>query len=274
MNASVIVTTYNRPDSLKKVLEGLHQQTVLPMEVIVADDGSTQETTRIVQQTAESSPACPIHHVRHEDLGFRAAEIRNKAILKSSGDYIISLDGDCIPDRHFIQDHLQLAKPGYFFIGKRVLVEKSLEDVFNFCHTQKILWLTLKALKGQISNAHHLVRLPFIPAATTTKMSGIRSCNMGFFRKDLFAVNGFNQAFQGWGREDSELAVRLYNYGLKRREHPFMAICFHLWHEENDRTNLERNDRLLKDVMDSGLYRCVDGLVNDGVEEQTTYQNF
>ena len=271
MNISVIVTTYNRPDSLKKVLEGLLLQTVLPMEVIVADDGSTQETTHIVEQMAESSPACPIHHVRHEDLGFRAAEIRNKAILKSSGDYIISLDGDCIPDRHFIQDHRQFAKPGYFFQGKRVLVEKALEDVFNFCHTQKILWLILKALKGQISNAHHLVRLPFIPAVTTTKMSGIRSCNMGFFKKDILAVNGFNQAFQGWGREDSELAVRLYNYGLKRREHPFMAICFHLWHEENDRANLEKNDQLLKEVMDAGRYRCVDGLVVDGVEKKTTH---
>ena len=271
MNISVIVTTYNRPDSLKKVIEGLLLQTVLPMEVIVADDGSTQETTRLVEQMAESSPDCPIHHVRHEDLGFRAAEIRNKAILKSSGDYIISLDGDCIPDRHFIQDHRQLAKPGYFFQGKRVLVEKAIEDVFNFCHTQKILWLIFKALKGQISNAHHLVRLPFTPAVTTTKMSGIRSCNMGFFKKDLFAVNGFNQAFQGWGREDSELAVRLYNYGLKRREHPFMAICFHLWHEENDRTNLEKNDQLLKKVMDTGRYRCVDGLMVDGVEEKKIY---
>jgi glycosyltransferase involved in cell wall biosynthesis len=265
VNISVIVTTYNRPDSLKKVLDGLLEQTVLPMEIIVADDGSTEETSCIVKQIAVSSPDCPIYHVRHEDLGFRAAEIRNKAILKSSGDYIISLDGDCIPDRHFIQDHLHLAKPGYFFQGKRVLVEKALQESFNFSHTQKPLWLIANTLKGQISNAHHLARLPFVPAVTTTKMSGIRSCNMGFFTKDLFAVNGFNQVFQGWGREDSELAARLYNYGLRRREHPFMAVCFHLWHEENDRTNIEKNDQLLKEVMDAGRYRCAEGLVDDGV---------
>ncbi|WP_320040999.1 glycosyltransferase family 2 protein [uncultured Desulfobacter sp.] len=271
MNISVIVTTYNRPDSLEKVLEGLLHQTVLPLEIIVADDGSTLETAHIVEQMAVSSPDCPIHHVRHEDLGFRAAEIRNKAILKSSGDYIISLDGDCIPDRHFIQDHCQLAKPGYFFQGKRVLVEKALQDAFNFSHTQKILRLIAHALKGEISNAHHLVRLPFVPAVTTTRMTGIRSCNMGFFRKDLFAINGFNQAFQGWGREDSELAVRLYNYRLKRREHPFMAVCFHLWHEENDRTNLEKNDQILKEVMDAGRYRCADGLVDDDAEGKRQY---
>lgn len=270
MNISVIVTTFNRPDSLKKVLEGLLKQTVLPGEIIIADDGSTEETSCLVDQMTESSTECPIYHVRHEDLGFRAAEIRNKAILKSSGDYIISLDGDCIPDRYFIQDHRRLAKPGYFFQGKRVLVEKALQDVFNFSHTQKPLWLIANALKGLIANAHHLIRLPFVPATTTTKMSGIRSCNMGFFRKDLFAVNGFNQAFQGWGREDSELAARLYNYGIRRREHPFMAVCFHLWHEENDRNNLERNDQLLKEVMDSKRYRCQRGLVDDGPAEKKT----
>ncbi|MCG8685740.1 MAG: glycosyltransferase family 2 protein, partial [Desulfobacterales bacterium] len=228
MNLSVIVTTYNRPDSLKRVLEGLLKQTQLPDQIIVADDGSTKETSKLVNQMALSSSECPILHVWHEDSGFRAAEIRNKAILKSSGDYIVSLDGDCIPGRNFIRDHSQLAKPGYFFQGKRVLVEKKLERDFNFSHTQSILKLAFNTVKGNISNAHHLIRIPFFPALTTTRMSGIRSCNMGFFRKDLFAVNGFNQAFQGWGREDSELAARLYNYGLKRREHPFMAMCFHL----------------------------------------------
>lgn len=269
MNISVIVTTFNRPDSLEKVLDGLLNQTQLPRQIIVADDGSTQETSHLVNQMALLSQSCPILHVWHEDLGFRAAEIRNKAILKSSGDYIISLDGDCIPDRHFIQDHLRLARPGYFFQGKRVLVERALQDQFDFSYTRKTPGLITNALKGKISNAHHLLRLPFVPSLTTQKMSGVRSCNMGFFKKDLFAVNGFNQEFQGWGREDSEIVARLYNYGVKRREHPFMAICFHLWHKENDRTNLEKNDQLLKAVIDSGNYRCSQGLVDDRILAKT-----
>ncbi len=260
MNVSVIVTTFNRPDSLKKVIEGLLNQTRLPLEIIVADDGSTEETAQLVNQMALSSSDCPVRHVWHEDLGFRAAEIRNKAILKSSGDYIISLDGDCIPERHFIQDHLSLAKPGFFFQGKRVLVGRALQARFEFSHTRRTLSLFLRAIQGKLSNAHHLIRLPFIPAVATLKMSGIRSCNMGFFKEDLFAVNGFNQEFKGWGREDSELAARLYSYGLRRREHPFMAVCFHLWHKENDRTNLEKNDQLLKEIIASGNYRCPNGL--------------
>ncbi|MDY0221981.1 MAG: galactosyltransferase-related protein, partial [Desulfobacterium sp.] len=82
----------------------------------------------------------------------------------------------------------------------------------------------------------------------------------GFFREDLFAVNGFNQDFKGWGREDSELVARLYNYGLRRREHPFMAVCFHLWHLENDRENFMKNDALLNETILSGEYFCKNGL--------------
>ena len=86
---------------------------------------------------------------------------------------------------------------------------------------------------------------------------------MGVFREDLYAVNGFNDDFEGWGREDSELAVRLYAWGLKRKEHFFMAICFHLWHEQNDRQRLAINDRVLRRTMDTGRHRCANGLVSE-----------
>ncbi len=84
---------------------------------------------------------------------------------------------------------------------------------------------------------------------------------MGFPSQDIFAVNGFNQDFVGWGREDSELAARFYEYGLKRKEHPFMAVCFHLWHEENNRERLAINDSLLKKTIKSNGYVCSNGLV-------------
>jgi predicted glycosyltransferase involved in capsule biosynthesis len=85
---------------------------------------------------------------------------------------------------------------------------------------------------------------------------------MGFFREDIFAVNGFNEDFVGWGREDSELAVRFYRYGLSRKEHPFMAICFHLWHDENDKNRLAINDELLRKAIESDEYVCAKGLAN------------
>jgi glycosyltransferase involved in cell wall biosynthesis len=262
MRVSVIVTTYNRPDALKKVIHGLLAQTKLPQEIIIADDGSSQETQKLINDLTAPSTLCPIIHVYQEDKGFRAAKIRNLAIKKSTGEYIISLDGDCIPEEHFIEDHLKLARVGFFFQGKRVLVEKKFSDRFDFKDTKQRLKLIWHSINKNISNVHHIFRIPFFPVSKTKKLSGIKSCNMSFFKKDLYAVNGFNQDFVGWGREDSDLAVRLYNFGLKRIGHPFLAICFHLWHDENKRDRLEINDMLLQEQIKSKQFVCKNGIEN------------
>ncbi len=260
MKLSVIVTTYNRPDALVKVLDGLLSQTVLPHEIIIADDGSTDETAQAVKPFIDNQHTVNVIHAWHEDKGFRAAAVRNLAIRKSSGDYLVCLDGDCIPEKHFIEDHLALAREKTFFQGKRLLVGEKIQHTLTAAAVRNKFSLFLLALQGNLSNAHHLVRIPWFPCIKTRRLSGIRSCNMGFFKKDIVAVNGFNEDFSGWGREDSELAVRLYNLGLMRREHPFMAVCFHLWHPENDMSNLEVNNTLLKSMMNSGKNVCVNGL--------------
>ena len=245
---------------MAEVLEGLRYQTRPADEVIVADDGSGPETAEMIRGFMTDF-LCPLYHVWQEDCGFRAARIRNKAINKSNGEYIILLDGDCIPEKHFIEDHLVLAKKGFFFQGKRVLVGKMLSRSFTQKHANTAGNLLKIAFSSEISNRHHLIRLPFFPVISSTSLSGIRSCNMGFFREDIFAVNGFNEDFVGWGREDSELAVRFFNYGLKKREHPFMAICYHLWHDENDRALLKVNDELLQMRIESSEFSCSNGLI-------------
>lgn len=259
MKLSLVITTYNRPGALKKVLDALKFQTVLPDEVLVADDGSAQETRQLTADAAHGL-AYPLTHVWHEDRGFRAAGIRNKAIHNSTGDYLVLLDGDCLPARHFIQDHKRLAEKGFFIQGKRVLVSRRVTPEFGAGSLLSTAKLLKYAVTGAIGNAHHILRLPFLPAGTGTSMSGIKTCNMGFYREDIFAVNGFNQDFVGWGREDSELAVRFYKYGLKRKTHSFMAICYHLWHQENDRTRLAINDDILEKAFSSNTYRCTNGL--------------
>jgi glycosyltransferase involved in cell wall biosynthesis len=259
MKISVIVTTYNRPDALKRVLDGLLCQIRLPDEIIIADDGSGS-STKILVQPYLNHTQIRIRHVWQEDKGFRAARIRNMAIAASNGDYLILLDGDCIPEKHFVMDHLDLAQKGYFFQGKRIIVNQSVEKKFNHRTCNSKIRLMVHALKKEISNCHHIFRFPFFPSYTTSKLSGVRSCNMGVFRDDIWAVNGFNHDFEGLGREDSELVVRLFNYGLKRKENPFKAICYHLWHYENKRNCLEKNDRILKKAIDSGSFFCKSGL--------------
>lgn len=260
MKSSVIVTTYNNPLALKKVLDSLLSQRKAPDEVIIADDGSGEDTAQVVKTFSTIAPF-PVIHVWHDDKGFRAAKIRNEAIKQSAGEYIILLDGDCIVNRHFISDHLLLSEKRYFIQGKRVLVGKGVEAVFNHEHANSSMTLIKMALTGKVSNVHHLIRLTYPISIKNRKLKGIKSCNMSFFRRDILAVNGFNEDFVGWGREDSELAVRLFNYGLRRKEHPFMAICFHLWHPPHPRDMLSINDKILEETIKSDFYVCANGIV-------------
>ncbi|MFC1886641.1 glycosyltransferase family 2 protein [Thermodesulfobacteriota bacterium] len=259
MRVSLIVTTYNRPDALEKVLKALENQTRLPDEVVVADDGSGPETAEIIVRQTKNMPFC-IEHVRQEDDGFRAARIRNKAIRKTSGEYIILLDGDCVVPKQFVEDHVHLAQDGFFIQGKRILLSRSFSSYFDREYAGLSLKLILPLISGNISNTHHLLRIPWFPSFISTRLNGIKTCNMSFFRKHIFSVNGFNENFVGWGREDSELAVRFFKYGLKRKTHPFMAVCFHLWHEENKKVRLKVNDEILKRSIESNEYFCIDGL--------------
>jgi glycosyltransferase involved in cell wall biosynthesis len=245
---------------LTKALEGLFFQKRLPDEVIVADDGSGRETEDVIRHFRGKSPF-PFHHVWQEDMGFRLSKIRNEAVKKASFDYLIFLDGDCVADRHFVSDHLRLAEPGFFFQGKRMLLGKEASEGFNFSIANSSSTLFGLALRGSISNRHHLLRLPFIPPLSDTKLKGTKTCNIGILREDIVAVNGFNESFVGWGREDTEIVARLYRYGLRRKKHPFMAICFHLWHPENSRAYLKTNDEILMETLSKSDYFCENGII-------------
>jgi len=256
---SLVITTYNNPLGLKKAAEGASHQTRPPDEVIIADDGSDEKTAEAVKHFAEYAPF-PVIHVRQEDRGFRAAMIRNKAISISSGDYIVLLDGDCVMNRHFVADHERMSEEGCFIQGKRILVNKNAVAAFDYRIADSWPTLMFMALLGKITNAHHLLRLTYYPGFKNRKLKGIKSCNMSFFRKDIIAVNGFNEDFEGWGNEDSELACRFFKYGLFKKVHPFMAVCFHLWHPSN-KIAAHYNNLLLTAAIASDEYFCKNGLV-------------
>lgn len=261
MRVSVIVTTYNNPLFLKKVLAGFLLQRREPDELLIADDGSGHDTADVVKEFA-SVAVFPVYHVWQEDRGFRAGTIRNLAIARSSGDYIILLDGDCVINRDFIFDHVSLAEKDCFLQGKRLLVSKEKSETFSTAQANSSPRLFRMALEGSIRNVHHLLAIPCYPAIRNRKLKGIKSCNMSFFRDDILAVNGFNEDFVGWGNEDSELAYRFFTYGLKKKVHPFKAICFHLWHATSKIVPLA-NVKLLAGTMASSEFYCKNGLVKE-----------
>jgi len=257
MRTSLIITTYNRADALSLVLRSVEGQTVLPTEVIIADDGSTKETQKMILDFQENSNLNIIHSWQ-EDKGFRAAKSRNKAIAKSNDDYIILIDGDMILHPEFIKDHVNNAEPGYFVQGTRVLLtQKATED------TLKKKKIKFSFFSQGIQNRRNTIHSDFLSKLFVKKknyLRGIKTCNMAFFKQDCTNVNGFNNDFEGWGKEDSEFVVRLLNNGINRKNIRFNAIQFHLWHHENTRASLEQNDTILKNAIDNSAKWCDNGI--------------
>ncbi len=229
---SLIATTYNWPDALKLCLESIGHQTLVPFEVIIADDGSTDETRALIEEMSKGFP-CPIVHAWQEDLGFRAAEVRNNALRRCKGEYVIFIDGDIILHRHFVEDHAKMAQQGYYVIGSRAkFTEKAtrfiLENQPVHAH-----WYS-----PGISRRMNALYLPWLGPLTVryrkSKPLYGRSCNMAAWLTDLYAVNGFDADIQGYGYEDTDIIARLNNLGLKKKFAKFRAVQFHIHHRQKE----------------------------------------
>jgi glycosyltransferase involved in cell wall biosynthesis len=257
MRVSLIITTYNRVDASSLVLHSVQNQTVLPKEVIIADDGSTKETQKMIRDF-QVALHLNLTHSWQKDKGFRAAKSRNKAIAKSKDDYIILIDGDMALHPKFIEDHISHAESGYFVQGTRVLLTQSAtQDALVKMKTN------FSFLSSGIQNRKNAIHSNFLSRLFSKKknyLRGIKTCNMAFFKQDCININGFNNDFEGWGREDSEFVVRLLNSGIHRKNLRFNAIQFHLWHNENTRASLQQNDTLLQNAIDNNVKWCDSGV--------------
>ncbi len=230
------MTTYNSETWLRKVLTGFSVQTEMDFEVIVADDGSNDETRKVIESFS-SKFRYPIIHVWQEDNGFQKTKILNKAIVKSKSDYLIFTDGDCIPRNDFINNHLKNKEEGYFLSGGYFKLPMSISklisenDILNQ-NCFKILWLKKKGLKINFKLTkliHDKYFSDFMNWVTPTKRSW-NGHNSSGFKSDILAINGFNELLN-YGGEDREMGERLFNLGLFSKQIRYSAICLHLDHE-------------------------------------------
>lgn len=267
MLVSVIVTTYNQPDSLEKVLWGFAAQSVGDFEVLVADDGSGAETrARIARLRSEIG--VPLHHIWHEDRGFRKCTILNEAILASRGDYLVFTDGDCIPRRDFVATHRSLARPGRFLSGGylKLPAETSRritrEDVLEGRATE-FGWLRAHG----VPFSRRVVRLALGPTAArigdllTPTRPTWNGHNASAWRADVVSANGFDERM-GYGGLDRELGERLENAGIRGTQVRHRAIVVHLDHRRayRDEAALRRNREIRDATAASGRTRAVVGL--------------
>lgn len=258
MKISLIISTYNWPEALQLCLNSLIKQSVKPDEVIIADDGSTASTKDVVNRFRKIYKK-KILHIWHEDNGFKLAEIRNKAIKESKGDYIIQIDGDVILHRDFIKDHRNFVKYNSFIKGRRLMIGKTKSESLLKKKSTAVSFLS-----PDVQMREHGIRIPFFNKIFRGKeensADGVMGSNMAFWRKDFVAVNGYNNSLKGWGAEDKELAQRFVNLGLVKRKIQYGAIQYHLYHPQSDNCKHDEQIQEIEGLKISKNTRCDNGL--------------
>lgn len=247
---SLITPTYNWPQALELLLLSIKNQTVLPNEVIIADDGSKAETTALITEFQKDFPV-PLLHVWHEDNGNQKPKIMNKAIAKAQYDYIIEIDGDIIMHKNFVEDHLKNAKEGQYLFGSRVNIKK---DILEFIFKNKII--NYHFFSKGIKKRTRTLRMPFFMYFEKQHeqiSKKLRGCNMSFWRNDFIKINGFNESLVGWGVDDSEMVQRLHNIGIVGKRLKHTGIAFHIYHKEQDKSHIDINHAIENEVREKKI---------------------
>ncbi|MDE6218270.1 MAG: glycosyltransferase [Muribaculaceae bacterium] len=270
---SVIVAIYNHFNWLRMILDALRMQSYKGFEVVIADDGSNEQTVKAIADYCASHPEMRIIHSWQPDEGWRKPKCLNKAVIAASGEFLVFIDGDCVPHPRFVEDHLQLRKRGRVFGGRRVEMSKPVSD---YMENQRILSpgyfsiLQQNILKNIFSSPLSLtweqirrtVRFPFIfGKPLQLKRVGFMGCNFSIYRSDLESVNGFDERYIDPGTgEDTDLCVRLKNAGITCIKSSRYALMFHRCHARLDFTS-PNNARLIREAQDKKVTFVEEGLV-------------
>ncbi len=261
ISCSICVSTYNRPAALRLCLQSILSQSYLPQEIIIGDDGSGQETAALIDDFKKKSPV-EIVHVWQPDEGYRLASCRNKSFAKASSEYIIQIDGDLILQTNFIEDHIKKATPGTFICGTRVLLTPGYTDEV----IENSQFLEPSLFSKSISKRYNAIRNSFLSKVfyrlqrSPNQYKYVLGANMSFYKKDLLKVNGYNEKYSGWGKEDNDLAIRLINAGTSLRVLKFSGIIFHLFHAGEGRHKLKENEDILKQTIANNVTFVPDGI--------------
>ena len=227
---------------------------MLPDDIVVSDDGSGIETNEVVSYWRKK---LPIYHEWHEDSGFRKNRILNRSVQKCTGNYIIFLDGDCIPHNKFIQDHKKYSESGFFIQGRRAFIkEKHVPDVLENYRNVSYYISTFK-----MTGIFKALRFPKPIIRVNQEQRGLIGCNLSMWKEDLIRINGFDESYNGWGvGEDSDVCTRLYNLGLFRKFIYGRAIVLHLNHPEQDKKHHHKSLQKLKKVLRDESTWCQKGI--------------
>lgn len=249
-SSSLVTPTYNWPQALELLLLSVLNQTVLPDEIIIADDGSREDTRELIENFQKKFPV-PLVHVWHEDNKNRKPRIMNMAIAQAKGDYIIEIDGDIIMNKHFVEDHLNFAEKGQYLYGSRVNIQEVLlPELFK----EKTIHFNF--FSSGIKKRGRTLRIPFLMNFAKTspiRSQKLRGCNMSFWKEDFIEVNGFNENLVGWGIDDSEMIQRLHNIGIQGKRLKYAGLAYHIYHKEQSKSHIEINNKIEEETTNKKL---------------------
>ena len=268
--ASIILSTYQWPEALAMVLSGLVTQSEKRFEVLIADDGSDERSKKVIDLYRHRVPF-EIQHFWQEHKGFRKSRILNAAIRAAKGDTLIFLDGDCIPHGQFVAQHLFLQSPAHYVAGRRVDLSKNFSEGLSSAHVEGgavnsfatgLMDLWLDCLKRGGSRPLHRAYMVQSPRLRRwcglDKVVDLKGCNFSVSRESMLAIDGFDQSYEGYGREDTDVELRLQNLGLRIRSAKNLCLQFHLWHES--RAFTPANEGYLAEVKSSKRVKALRGL--------------
>lgn len=258
-SVTLLISTYNRSEALEPTLVSALQQTMLPSEIVIADDGSGEETRQLIERM-QSSSAVPIVHVWHPDAGFKLSEIRNKGIAKANGEYVIQIDGDVVLERHFIADHIDVAERGWFVCGSRLLLNPEI--------TRKVIDTGMKSTYRFTTGFHYVLnslRIGWLRRYMAKRFAQndpdrLRGCNMAFWKSDLIAVNGYNENMVHWGGEDNDIARRLIFNGVRKKMLKMGGVMYHLYHPFASRELVDQHEEWIDQVTKTRTTWCENGI--------------
>ncbi len=268
MKVSIIIAVYKNVEALNLIIEALKLQTYKNFETVIVEDCEDSKMKNYI----DSIKGLNIVHTTQEDIGLRKARSQNNGILASSGEYLIFIDGDCIPYTTFIENHVKLAQNGYVLSGRRVnLNEKATAQLLNKEKTaydiEKNYLFNLSLMFDKSVKYEQGLYFPpesFIYKNIINKKNrnvNILGCNFSCFKKDFVAINGFDEGYGGTAlSDDTDLEWRFKAYGLQIKSCKNAANVFHLWHKAFGRGNpsqeialMEQNKKENKFICDMGL---------------------
>ena len=255
----LIISTFQNPNALNEILTRIINGSELPNSIHIADDGSDNQT-RVMIESFQEKYNIMIHHHWHENIGFRKCKILNKTLKECLEEYIIFLDGDCLPHSEFVKDHINLAERRHFVQGRRCFISQ--EMVVPLLEGRETLKSLL--LRGKITGLFKAFRFPAPIIMTNMNQRGLIGCNWASWRTDILDVNGFDEEYEGWGiGEDSDICSRLYNLGISRKFVYGRSIVYHLNHEIIDKTHVFKSNARLQETISGKKIRCTNGIVKD-----------